>query len=73
MTVFILFIASHPGNNLFMMGLKSGPIKVEAIVTVILWTRKDECIELKEGKKEVEKRKIYKYSEYCTNVHMSVS
>lgn len=42
MTAFILFIISHPRNNLFMIGMKPELIKVEDIVTVILWPWKDE-------------------------------
>lgn len=35
MTAFILFIISHPRNNLFMIATKPGLIKVEDTVTVI--------------------------------------
>lgn len=36
MTAFYCSLPLNPGNNLFMMGLKPGSIKVKDIVTVIL-------------------------------------
>lgn len=59
MTAFILFIASHCRNNLFLVEVKPGLIKVDDIGTVITRPWRDACTEFQKRKeeREVEKRK----------------
>lgn len=53
MTAFILLVASHPRNNLFMM-----LVKVKDVITVILSPRKEGCIWVKKGRKKGKRKKV---------------
>lgn len=60
MTAFILHVASHPRNNLFLMGKRPGLIKVDDdIVTLITLPRERLSKKKRKKEREVEKLKIY--------------